>query len=203
MFTDRKTDCLHLKLQFLSKELNLELPVILQVNSTELPTERSSCAGISIYLTSSNDTYLILTANTILQLMKSYLNLYQFKQLNDLNIFLTQKTIDKCLTDGNNNIEEAALIEKNEIFAIKKEFILTYYLIVSHYLILKTKFYDAVEIIQNKVLKSEIICRQLTSAYYEAKYYLKYLLFILSTINCKFFKKLIKLFYKYLFYFSW
>jgi hypothetical protein len=181
----RKIDCLNLKLQFLSKELNIKLPVIPQVNLNELPIQ--TFAGISISLTSSNDTYLTSnTANTVLQLMKSYLNLHYFDQLNDLNMFLTKKTIDQCISDGDYNIQDATLIQKNKIFGNKKEFILTYYLMVSHYLILKKNFNGAVQIIQNKVLNSDIICGQLTAAHYEAKYYLKYLLFILSTINCKF-----------------
>jgi hypothetical protein len=101
-------------------------------------------------------------------------------------MFLTKKTIDQCISDGDYNIQDATLIQKNKIFGNKKEFILTYYLMVSHYLILKKNFNGAVQIIQNKVLNSDIICGQLTAAHYEAKYYLKYLLFILSTINCKF-----------------
>ena len=160
---------------FLKKELNIKLPVIPQANLSDLPIQPSaSCAGVSINLTSSNDTYFTLTAITILQLMKSYLKLHQFTQLNDLNIFLTQKTIDKCAADGDYKSEDGTLIEKNKIFANKKEFILTYYLMVSHYLILKKNFNDAVQIIQNKVVKSEfIVCDQSksTTDHDEAKYY--------------------------------
>ena len=78
---------------------------------------------------------------------------------------------------------------------------------VSHYLILKKNFNDAVQIIQNKVVKSEfIVCDQSksTTDHDEAKYYYKYLLFILSTINCKFlFKTITKIFYKSCLFFSW
>jgi hypothetical protein len=201
----RKIDCLNLKFMFLKKELNIKLPVIPQAYLSDLPIQPSaSCAGVSINLTSSNDTYFTLTAITILQLMKSYLNLHQFTQLNDLNIFLTQKTIDQCAADGDYKSEDGTLIEKNKIFANKKEFILTYYLMVSHYLILKKNFNDAVQIMQNKVVRSDTICGQSTAAHYEAKYYYKYLLFILSTINCKFlFKTITKIFYKSYLYFSW
>jgi hypothetical protein len=136
--------------------------------------------------------------------MKSYLKLHQFTQINNLNKFLTQKTIGQCAADGDYKSEDGTLIEKNKIFANKKEFILTYYLMVSHYLILKKNFNDAVQIMQNKVVKSDTICGQSTVAHYEAKYYYKYLLFILSTINCKFlFKTITKIFYKSYLYFSW
>jgi hypothetical protein len=149
----RKIDCLNLKFMFLKKELNINLPVIPQANLSDLPIQPSaSCTGISINLTSSNDTYFTFTANTILQLMKSYLNLHQFKQLNDLNVFLTQKTIEQCAADGDYKSEDETIIQKNKIFANKKEFILTYYFMVSHYLILKKKFNDAVQIMQNKVV---------------------------------------------------
>jgi hypothetical protein len=97
----RKIDCLNLKFMFLKKELNFKLPVIPQANLSDLPIQPSvSCAGVSIKLTSSNDTFFTLTANTILQLMKSYLKIHQFTQINDLNIFLTQKTIDQCAAEG-------------------------------------------------------------------------------------------------------
>jgi hypothetical protein len=104
-------------------------------------------------------------------------------------MFLTKKTIDQCISDGDYNIQDATLIQKNKIFGNKKEFILTYYLMVSHYLILKKNFIDAVHIIQNRVVKSDVICGQLNASHYEAKYYFKYLLFILSTVNCRFLYK--------------
>ncbi len=187
----RKIDCLNLKLKFLSKGLIITY-LITQIDLSEFTKQPSaSCAGISTNLTSSSDTFLTMIANTILQLMKSYLNLHQFKQLNNLNTFLTQKTIDQCVSDGDYNVQDPTLIEKNKIFANakKKEFILTYYLMVSHYLILKKNFIDAVHIIQNRVVKSDVICGQLNASHYEAKYYFKYLLFILSTVNCRFLYK--------------
>jgi hypothetical protein len=50
---------------------------------------------------------------------------------------LTQKTIGQCAADGDYKSEDETLIEKNKIFANKKQFILKYYLMVSHYLNLK------------------------------------------------------------------
>jgi hypothetical protein len=122
----------------LLRELNIKLVIIPQANLSDLPIQPStSCADISINLTSSNDTYFTLTAITILQLMKSYLKLHQFTQINNLNKFLTQKTIGQCAADGDYKSEDETLIEKNKIFANKKQFILKYYLMVSHYLNLK------------------------------------------------------------------
>ena len=184
----RKIDCLNLKLNYLKREPNIVLPIDPHTNNTSdlpvLPSE--SCAGITINLSSSDGTFQSSLANTILNLMESYLNLHQFKQMNDLNEFLVQKTVDKCASDGDYN-GEINMIEKNKIFANKQEFIVTYYLIIAHYFLLKQNINDAVLIIKNKISTSTVLCGQPTASHYEAKYYLKYLLFILSTINCKFY----------------
>ena len=176
----RKIDCLKLKFSILSKELNFLPPT----NPLASPAI-SSVTGISTNLSSSNDTYLTIYTITILNLMKSYLNLHQFKQLNELNAFLFQKTFDKCASDGDYNNENLISIEKHKLFTNKPELIVTYYLINAHYFLLKQNFQDAIKIIKNKILNSTILCGRQTAPYYEAKYYLKYLLFILSTLNCK------------------
>ena len=164
------------------------LPIDPRTNNTSdlpvLPSE--SCAGITINLSSSNGTFQSSLANTILNLMESNLNLHQFKQMNDLNVFLVQKTFDKCASDGDYN-GEINMIEKNKIFANKQEFIVTYYLIIAHYFLLKQNINDAVLIIKNKISTSTVLCVQQNATHYEAKYYLYYLLFFLSTINCKFY----------------
>ena len=184
----RKIDCLNLKFNYLKRELNIVLPIVRHTNNaSDLPVLPSaSCAGITINLSSSNDTFQSSLANTILNLMKSYLNLHQFKQMNDLNVFLVQKTFDKCASDGDYN-GEINMIEKNKIFANKQEFIVTYYLIIAHYFLLKQNINDAVLIIKNKISTSTVLCGQQNASHYEAKYYLKYLLFFLSTMNCKFY----------------
>ena len=182
----RKIDCLNLKLNYLKREPNIVLPIDPRTNNTSdlpvLPSE--SCAGITINLSSSNGTFQSSLANTILNLMESYLNLHQFKQMNDLNEFLVQKTVDKCASDGDYNGEINMI---NKIFANKQEFIVTYYLIIAHYFLLKQNINDAVLIIKNKISTSTVLCGQPTASHYEAKYYLKYLLFFLSTMNCKFY----------------
>ena len=53
----------------------------------------------------------------------------------------------------------------------------------AHYLILKQNYDDALKIIKKKVVQSTTLAGRPTAPYYETKYYLKYLLFILSTIN--------------------
>ena len=89
--------------------------------------------------------------------MKSYLNLHQFKQLNELNAFLFQKTFDKCASDGDYNNENLISIEKHKLFTNKPELIVTYYLINAHYFLLKQNFQDAIKIIKNKILNSTIL----------------------------------------------
>ena len=175
----RKIDCLKLKLNYLSQEINMA-----STTSTSPPKVSTAlCIVIPSNPTSSNDTYLTLLAITTLNLMKCYLNLHQFKQLNDLNVFLIDKSFDKCSIDGDYDSESFSIIEKHKVFVNKPEFICTYYLINAHYFLLKQNYSDAVKIILKKILNSAILSGRQTAPYYEAKYYLKYLLFILSTVN--------------------
>jgi hypothetical protein len=154
----RKIDSLDLQLKLLIQELNFK------------PPENES---------SPNDDYLkIQIATTVLKLMTAYLKTNNFKQVNDLSYFLTGKSLDD--NEGSNIIGKHNIIDK-----CNSDLICSYNIINAHYLILKKNHRLAVEII----LKIQSSCDQrkrLTTNYYESKYYLEYLKFILFTIDRKY-----------------
>ena len=165
----RKIDCLNFKLNCLKKEIKID-------QQNHVPSKLNN-------LISSNDLYLKLLASTIINLMKAHLDLRQFKQLNDLNEFLVQKSFDKTSSDGDYN-EDIILIEKNVIFANNQELIFKYYAISAHYFLLKRNINDAISILKNKISNSTLLSGQQAESHCEAKYYYKYILFILRKMNC-------------------
>jgi separase len=73
------------------------------------------------------------------------------------------------------------LVEKNTFISSKPETLLSYYLVLTHYLILTNKYSDAIKVIKTKLIKSSILNKvKHTLIYFEAKYYFRYLQFLLS-----------------------
>ena len=128
----------------------------------------------------------MLTSN-VLNLMKSYLGLYQFKHFEEVIGFLLPN-VKNLAEIGADELEgEFGSIEKHRVFHQRNEPLATFYLVLAHYFLLKQNYDVCVRIICKKVNNSSVLNGRQTAYYYEMKFYLKYLLFILSTTNCKYF----------------
>ena len=136
-------------------------------------------------------------AYNIIHLLKTYVTLYQFKKYDDIVSFLSNSissnsNLEKSMKQeslGEMTPEEVEaelnLLDKHRIFSQKPEILVSFYLVVAHYFLLKQKYDITTRILRKRVINSTVLNGRQTTQYFETKYYLKFILFILSTTNCK------------------
>jgi hypothetical protein len=138
----------------------------------------------------SNPDTLQVYVQTAINMMKLYLSLHRLHKLNDINSLLFNKTIDDYVDlmrpQMANNKDSFSFIDKHAYMQVPKcEFLMQYYIIVANYFLVKKNFASCVYMIKHKVLTSTLFTGRQTAPYYEVKYYLKYVMFMLTTLNCE------------------
>ncbi|CAF0715451.1 unnamed protein product [Brachionus calyciflorus] len=125
-------------------------------------------------------------SNTVINLMKSYLNTCQ---IDNMECFLKklfnpdQASQTKTSIKSYDDLDLKQLYEKNSYLLNKPEFQVAYYLNLMHYLILKNKTKEAIKIMKEKILKSPVLSGKQNAYFFETKHCLKYLQFTLSMMN--------------------
>ncbi len=129
--------------------------------------------------------------STLIHLMKAYLNAKMFDEFLSFIFdekFRGFKSGDEPQKPANvpvkvtyQDIENLNKLNKN--ISAKPESLVAYHLALAHYLILKHRSKDAIRILKNKVESSPVLNGKKIAYYYEIKYYMKYLQFILSMSN--------------------
>jgi len=140
---------------------------------------------------SSSSDFESIHTTTLLHLMKAYLNASMFDEFLSLVFdekFRGFKSGDEPQKPANvpvkvtyQDIENLSKLNKN--ISVKPESLVAYHLALAHYLILKHQSEDAIRLLKNKVEVSPVLNGKMTAYYYEIKYYMKYLHFILSMSN--------------------
>jgi hypothetical protein len=130
------------------------------------------------------------TANyslTIVYLAKAYLNANMcdaFEQLNEE--ILGEKMRGSSGADDRKMASMEKMLHKievNRFIAAKPDTLVAYQLVFMHYLILKRRFVEAIYIMREKIFTSSITTGKQTAYYYETRYYLKYLQFMMLMAN--------------------
>jgi len=141
-------------------------------------------------INSYSSDYETIHTTTLLHLMKAYLNAKMFEEF--LSLVLdekfrgpkaddSQKTANVLTKVTYQDIEDLNKLNKN--ISAKPESQVAYHLALAHYLILRHQSEDAIRLLKNKIETSPVLNGKMTAYYYEIKYYMKYLEFLLSMSN--------------------
>ena len=93
------------------------------------------------------------------------------------------ETNSKDLLNDDDPTKSSTAIDKHKYIGNKPETLVAYYLTLTHYHILTRNYDEAIQIMCSKIKKSPILNGKQTAYFYEVKYYLKYLQFLLSMMN--------------------